>query len=337
MPKIDGARVLADLKRLAEFGRYKTGVHRPTYSPDDVASRHWLADPLRRGRAGCPRSTASATSIGRNHAAKSPPAGRLAQRDPAAWRLARWRARRDLRRWRWRAPSPRTRPAPGSGSTSSPGPTRRGITAQFLGSRSFTGALGEDEIDAAREPRRRHAAARGAGDAPGFAGRPRAAVESGALCRLSRSAYRAGRHARFERTAHRRRRRHRRHPQLSRHLRPASRTTPAPRAWRGARMPAWRWSGSPTRIHDRFPQIAGRARCGRSAASCSTRRAQHRARPRRDAVPVPRHRPGLSRRVRGRRLYELVGEADRAGPCASRSTPMRSRAAADGRRLSGRA
>jgi beta-ureidopropionase / N-carbamoyl-L-amino-acid hydrolase len=44
MPKIDGQRVVADLKRLAEFGRYKTGVHRPTYSPVDVESRHWLAD-----------------------------------------------------------------------------------------------------------------------------------------------------------------------------------------------------------------------------------------------------------------------------------------------------
>src|SRR5882757_1391595 len=44
MPKTDGARVVADLKRLAEFGRYKSGVHRPTYSADDVASRQWLAD-----------------------------------------------------------------------------------------------------------------------------------------------------------------------------------------------------------------------------------------------------------------------------------------------------
>src|SRR5207249_8789196 len=44
MPKTDGERVVADLKRLAEFGRYKTGVHRPTYSPEDVASRQWLAD-----------------------------------------------------------------------------------------------------------------------------------------------------------------------------------------------------------------------------------------------------------------------------------------------------
>src|SRR3982074_2393564 len=26
------------------FGRSKTGVHRPTYSAEDVASRHWLAE-----------------------------------------------------------------------------------------------------------------------------------------------------------------------------------------------------------------------------------------------------------------------------------------------------
>ena len=44
MPQTDGERVLADLKRLADFGRYKTGVHRPTYSKVDVASRHWLAE-----------------------------------------------------------------------------------------------------------------------------------------------------------------------------------------------------------------------------------------------------------------------------------------------------
>jgi beta-ureidopropionase / N-carbamoyl-L-amino-acid hydrolase len=47
MPAIDGQRLLADLKRLAEFGRYKTGVHRPTYSPVDVESRQWLAEKLR--------------------------------------------------------------------------------------------------------------------------------------------------------------------------------------------------------------------------------------------------------------------------------------------------
>src|SRR5271170_3483487 len=44
MPRTDGERVVADLKRLAEFGPYNSGVHRPTYSAEDVASRHWLAD-----------------------------------------------------------------------------------------------------------------------------------------------------------------------------------------------------------------------------------------------------------------------------------------------------
>ena len=42
MPEIQGARLLTDLKRLAEFGKYKTGVHRPTYTPDDMAARRWL-------------------------------------------------------------------------------------------------------------------------------------------------------------------------------------------------------------------------------------------------------------------------------------------------------
>ena len=47
MPTTDGQRVVSNLKRLADFGRYKTGVHRPTYSPVDVESRHWLADRFR--------------------------------------------------------------------------------------------------------------------------------------------------------------------------------------------------------------------------------------------------------------------------------------------------
>ncbi|MBM3650861.1 MAG: Zn-dependent hydrolase [Alphaproteobacteria bacterium] len=47
MPKINGDRLLADLRRMAEFGRYQTGVHRPHLSPQDVESRHWLAGRMR--------------------------------------------------------------------------------------------------------------------------------------------------------------------------------------------------------------------------------------------------------------------------------------------------
>jgi N-carbamoyl-L-amino-acid hydrolase len=43
MPTIDSARLLGDLNRLRDFGRYETGVHRPTYTPIDMESRHWIA------------------------------------------------------------------------------------------------------------------------------------------------------------------------------------------------------------------------------------------------------------------------------------------------------
>ncbi|MDP2330989.1 MAG: Zn-dependent hydrolase [Reyranella sp.] len=43
MPRINGERLLGDLRRMADFGRYETGVHRPHLSPQDIESRHWLA------------------------------------------------------------------------------------------------------------------------------------------------------------------------------------------------------------------------------------------------------------------------------------------------------
>ncbi|MGH6799293.1 MAG: Zn-dependent hydrolase, partial [Roseiarcus sp.] len=43
----DGKRLLGDLRKLAEFGSYKTGVHRPTYSTEDMAARHWLAERMK--------------------------------------------------------------------------------------------------------------------------------------------------------------------------------------------------------------------------------------------------------------------------------------------------
>lgn len=40
--KPDTARFLRDLHELRQIGKFKTGVHRPTYSPDDMISREWL-------------------------------------------------------------------------------------------------------------------------------------------------------------------------------------------------------------------------------------------------------------------------------------------------------
>jgi N-carbamoyl-L-amino-acid hydrolase len=47
MPRIDADRFLRDLNELRRIGAYKTGVHRPTYSPQDMESRHWLVERLR--------------------------------------------------------------------------------------------------------------------------------------------------------------------------------------------------------------------------------------------------------------------------------------------------
>src|ERR1700742_2141717 len=44
MPAIKPDRLLGDLTKLRSFGTYKTGVHRPTYSADDTASRQWFAE-----------------------------------------------------------------------------------------------------------------------------------------------------------------------------------------------------------------------------------------------------------------------------------------------------
>jgi len=42
MPQVDTARFLADLHELRGIGTFRTGVHRPTYSPQDMESRRWL-------------------------------------------------------------------------------------------------------------------------------------------------------------------------------------------------------------------------------------------------------------------------------------------------------
>jgi N-carbamoyl-L-amino-acid hydrolase len=46
MPQIDAERLLGDLYALRRIGEYKTGVHRPSLSPEDIQSRHWLAEKL---------------------------------------------------------------------------------------------------------------------------------------------------------------------------------------------------------------------------------------------------------------------------------------------------
>jgi N-carbamoyl-L-amino-acid hydrolase len=46
MPVINAERVLRDLRRLRSMGAYKTGVHRPSLSPQHMASLEWLKGEL---------------------------------------------------------------------------------------------------------------------------------------------------------------------------------------------------------------------------------------------------------------------------------------------------
>jgi N-carbamoyl-L-amino-acid hydrolase len=44
MPRADTDRFLRDLNDLRKIGAYRSGVHRPTYSPQDMESRRWLME-----------------------------------------------------------------------------------------------------------------------------------------------------------------------------------------------------------------------------------------------------------------------------------------------------
>lgn len=165
--QIDPARLLADLHALRGIGTYKTGVHRPTYSPQDMQSRHWLADRL--ADAGLtPEIDGVGNVIGRaggpgphlligSHIETQPHAGWLDGALGVIYGLEVARAlgrNIDVAAWA----------------------DEEGHFDNFVGSRSFTGALTEADIDRARN-RYDGTPLRDALQAAGLAGRPRAQVD----------------------------------------------------------------------------------------------------------------------------------------------------------------
>src|SRR5262249_38123270 len=146
MPRTDGARVLADLKRLAEFGRYETGVDRPTYSPVDLASRQWLAEKYA-GAGLAPVIDGIGNVFGRaegvtrqllvgSHSDTQPRCGCLAGALGVIYGLELARAF---------AADPALK---GLGIETVAWADEEGHYGNMLGSRSFTGRLSEAEIDA---------------------------------------------------------------------------------------------------------------------------------------------------------------------------------------------
>ena len=173
MPKTDGDRVVADLKRLAEFGRYKSGVHRPTYSAEDVASRQWLANKF--AEAGLdPLIDGIGNVIGRNPSAQRRLlVGSHSETQPhGGWLDGALGVIYGLELARAFAVDPTLA---GLGIEAVAWADEEGHYGNMLGSRSFTGGLSEDEIEAAES--REGKKLRQALVEAGFAGRPRELVD----------------------------------------------------------------------------------------------------------------------------------------------------------------
>src|SRR5580658_1403100 len=175
MPTIDGTRLIADLKRLAEFGRYETGVDRPTYSPVDLASRHWLAEKY--AEAGLePVIDGIGNVFGRAEGAtRRLLVGSHSETQPrGGWLDGALGVIYGLELARAFAADPELE---GLGIETVAWADEEGHYGNMLGSRSFTGRLSDSEIDAAQS--RDGVSLRDALARAGFAGRPRIAAEPG--------------------------------------------------------------------------------------------------------------------------------------------------------------
>lgn len=168
MATIDAARLLADLSTLRGFGRFKSGVHRPTLSPEDVASRRWLVGRMQQAGLdaridgigsvyGFTRKPGKRLLIG-SHLESQNEAGWLDGALGVIYALEVARALPDL-------------PIDVVAFVD-----EEGHFGSFLGSRSFIGDVTEAEIDAAR-CRTRGIAMRAALAEAGLAGVPRVMLD----------------------------------------------------------------------------------------------------------------------------------------------------------------
>ena len=175
MPQINPQRVLSDLRTLATFGAYKSGVHRPTLSKEDMAAREWFVARMR--EAGLDASIDGIANI----FGKSPAPGRkalsgshLESQNHAGWLDGPLGCVYALEAARAIAEDPATR---NLGVDVVVFCDEEGHFGSFLGSRSFIGALEESEIDAASN-RATGLSMREGLEAAGWSGRPRHLIDT---------------------------------------------------------------------------------------------------------------------------------------------------------------
>jgi N-carbamoyl-L-amino-acid hydrolase len=149
MPRIDPERVLSDLRALAAFGAYKTGVHRPTLSDQDIAAREWFAQRMR--EAGLDAEIDGVANILGRSRANGPKAlsgSHLESQNHAGWLDGALGCVYALEAARAIAEDPATA---GLGVDVVVFCDEEGHFGSFIGSRSFVGLLDDAEIDAAAD------------------------------------------------------------------------------------------------------------------------------------------------------------------------------------------
>ncbi len=166
---IDTERFLRDLDELREIGRFRTGVHRPTYSPQDMESRRWLMARME----GCglePTMDGIGNVLGR-HRGPGPHllvGSHIETQNHAGWLDGALGVVAGLALARAGLPVDVVAFADEEGH----------FEGGFLGSRSAIGALTEEEIDRSRS-RNDGTPLRDALAAAGLAGLPRTTLDSG--------------------------------------------------------------------------------------------------------------------------------------------------------------
>lgn len=169
MPQIDPARLMGDLNHLRSIGAYRTGVHRPTFSPQDLEARRWLV-----GRMQQAGMKAHIDGIGTVFGMRDAPGPKmltgshLESQNHAGWLDGALGVIYGLEAARAISEDPAFADC---GVDVVALCDEEGHFGSFLGSRSFLGVLGEEEIDQAKNrydgtPMRDALAAAGLSDVP---------------------------------------------------------------------------------------------------------------------------------------------------------------------------
>ena len=175
MPSFDGQRVLRDLYEQRRIGEYKTGIHRPTLSPDDMKARHWLMQRMR--EAGLePEIDGIANVLGRAKARRKLLAGsHIESQSHAGWLDGPLGVIYALEAARAINGDPAFKDCAVDVAAWC---DEEGHFGNFLGSRSFTGEATEEEIDRAVDRTNGTPMRKALADA-GLAGKPRIQLKKG--------------------------------------------------------------------------------------------------------------------------------------------------------------